>query len=89
MHTDCSIRRTDGRVIASMAVAFVALTVLFGLSAPEDIPIDSNVALHVASPAATTADERLPARPEPHVVPFEETWSADESARGQRPDATH
>lgn len=103
MELDYAIRNTDNRIIAALVATFAGLVFLIGVAAndvPGDVPI-TEATFDVAPPTtlppppsdvlamdgpAALQLARLTLPPAPKQ---DETWFADETARGTRPDSLH
>lgn len=87
MSHDTSTRSFDARAIVLMIVVIAAAVGLIGLVL-EHMSVDSSKIHPIASAHATSQTSSAKKAVEA-VANTEETWAADESARGTRPEASH
>ena len=101
MEIDSAIRNADNKIIAGLAVAFLGLVFLIGI-AENDVPDEvavTEATFDVAPPiavlpppadgGAADAQATLQLAHLTAARKKDDTWSADETAGGTRPDSLH
>ncbi len=99
MEIDHAIRNADNGILAALGAAFVGLVFLIGVAAndvPGNVPV-TEATFDVAPPIVLppppsdvlAADAQAPRLARLSSAPQDETWFADETAKGTRPDSVH